>query len=103
MGFVWIEKPPKGKPALEKVTTSSVEMTAFKPVKVTSVLVAVPASSKTPTNTDKYIVRYVKAALCTKCGFHEEAEEDFVMFHCGMSQCTCRFVCSADFYSQTRR
>lgn len=86
MAFVFVKAPSKQKPELcEPATTdaatASLELSTFDRVTDRYIPGAFSSSHDAPANTTTRIV-HVKAAVCIVCGFHEEAEEDFVHFHC---------------------
>ncbi|KAJ4993157.1 hypothetical protein SVAN01_01509 [Stagonosporopsis vannaccii] len=80
---------PKRMPGRPELTFIPVNTMTFPPVTESQISPSRPSSESTASNTimsatsklSSHVV-FIKAAVCTKCGFHEEAEEDLVMLHC---------------------
>ena len=88
MAFVWIEKRSKRKPersetAITSTAAAPLEMINCERVANRHIPGAHSPTHGAPEHTTTRIVN-VKAAVCIVCGFHEEAEDGFVHFHCGM-------------------
>ncbi len=87
MGYVWVERIQKHKPApLESAPTNNADelvvLAESKPANKLHIPGSFSVSKESALEISCRTVN-IKVAECVKCGGSEQAEEDFVMFHCG--------------------